>query len=107
MGRMVHRRVHGPAYAGEEFPISAGDLVSALVCAVEPNLGFIAIANSTRQQGASFLIPGPGSFVSAGQQVEWIVEPTNAALPAFTPVTFYNCAAATRARCSAPYRGPA
>jgi Peptidase A4 family len=82
----------GPV-AVTNFPVSSGDTVSFLVCAEQPDFGYVWIANSSTGQHTSVGVPALPHIASVGTTVEWIVEaPSNSPdLPMFSPVTFTSC----------------
>jgi hypothetical protein len=79
----------------KNLPVQPGDTIVAVVCAAEPDLGVITVANLTRGRGASLAIPAPPGYVSRGQSAEWVVEvPLQSPnIPYFAPVTFTDCTA--------------
>jgi hypothetical protein len=86
-----------PAVAVTNFPIAVGDTVSFLVCAPQPDHGFVAMQNLTSGQATSVGIDARPGITSAGASAEWIVEGISADLPVFLPsVTFGSCSAGTQ-----------
>jgi Peptidase A4 family len=86
-----------PAVQITNFPVSAGDTVTFLVCAARPDHGFVAVQNLTTQQATSIGIDARPGITSAGASAEWIVEGISADLPVFLPdVSFTRCASGTR-----------
>ncbi len=79
----------------KNFPVSAGDLVAVLVCALAPDYGFASFVNLSTGIGTSIGHPARPGVTSAGKSAEWIVEAPigSPGLPAFYPVTFTSCAA--------------
>jgi hypothetical protein len=74
------------------FQVRAGDTMSFLVCAEQPDFGYAWISNFSTGQSTSFGIPAPPQIASLGTTVEWIVEsPNSRDLPRFSPVTFNSC----------------
>jgi hypothetical protein len=86
-----------PAVQITNFPVSVGDTVTFLVCAVRPDHGYVGVQNLTTQQATSIGIDARPGITSAGASAEWIVEGISADLPVFLPdVTFTRCASGTR-----------
>ena len=86
-----------PAVAVTNFPITVGDTVSFLVCAPQPDHGFVSMQNLTTGQATSVGIDARPGITSAGASAEWIVEGISADLPVFLPsVTFGSCSAGTQ-----------
>lgn len=75
------------------FPVSAGDTVSFLVCAEQPDFGYVWISNFSTGQHTSVGIDALPQIASVGGTVEWIVEAPSGSpdLPLFSPVTFNSC----------------
>lgn len=78
------------------FPISPGDLVTVLVCAVKPTQGFASMLNRTTGVTTSIGFPPPPGFMSQGTTAEWIVEGISADLPNWVLMGFHNCTAGTK-----------
>jgi len=78
------------------FPVATGNTVSFLVCAPEPDHGFVSMQNLATNQVTSVGINARPGITSAGASAEWIVEGISADLPDFLPVTFSDCAAGTQ-----------
>jgi Peptidase A4 family len=77
--------------------IQPGDLVSVLVCAPQPGLGFVSMMNYRTRQAISVGVPRPGSDItSVGARAVWAVEGIDADLPAFVAQTFIDCTAGTQ-----------
>jgi Peptidase A4 family len=85
-----------PAVQVTNFPIAPGDLVSFLVCAPQPNHGFVSMMNYRTQQATSVGIDARPGITSAGASAEWIVEGISADLPDFFEVTFADVSAGTQ-----------
>jgi len=80
-------------YVVNNFEVQAGDPVSVLVCAPQPNHGFVILANSRTGQAIPVGInPQPGETAN-GPSAEWIVEAITPLTPAFTPLVFFSCIA--------------
>ena len=85
-----------PPVAVDNFPVTVGDTVTVLVCALSPEWGFAAFHNLTTGQVTSVGIPGRPNIPLIGATAEWIVEGISADLPVFLPVTFSGCVAGTK-----------
>jgi hypothetical protein len=85
-----------PAVQVTNFPVATGNTVSFLVCAPEPDHGFVAMQNLSTNQVTSVGINARPGITSAGASAEWIVEGISADLPDFLPVTFTDCTAGTQ-----------
>jgi hypothetical protein len=86
-------------YKVNNFDVSAGDVVSVLVCAPEPHHGFVMLENLRTDQIVSVGVsPGARGETANGPSAEWIIEALSQDTPAFTPVTFYNCIAGSQHR---------
>jgi hypothetical protein len=80
-------------YQVNNFDVQAGDTVSVLVCAPQPNHGFVMLGNSRTGQAIPVGInPRPGETAN-GPSAEWIVEAITPLTPAFTPLVFFGCVA--------------
>jgi hypothetical protein len=80
-------------YVVNNFEVQAGDTVSVLVCAPQPNHGFVMLGNSRTSQAVSVGIsPQPGETAN-GPSAEWIIEAITPLTPEFTPLTFFGCVA--------------
>jgi Peptidase A4 family len=86
----------------KNFPVVPGDTVSFLVCAPQPDSGFVSMLNVSKRLGASVDVSAPScttsdgsqiSITSSGHSAEWIVETFSEHLPIFAPVTFTGCGA--------------
>jgi hypothetical protein len=84
-----------PAVKVSNFPVEAGDTIFVLVCAPEPQLGYVSFLNISKGHQTSVAINARPDIQSLGASAEWIVEMVSPDLPAFDPVTFNGCAAAT------------
>jgi hypothetical protein len=78
------------------FPINPGDLVTVLVCAVQPKLGFASMLNRTTGVTTSVGFPPPPGFTWQGTTAEWIVEGISADLPNWVLMGFHSCTAGTK-----------
>jgi hypothetical protein len=85
-----------PAVQVTNFPVATGNTVSFLVCAPEPDHGFVAIQNVSTGQVTSIGINARPGITSAGASAEWIVEGISADLPDFLHMTFSDCSAGTQ-----------
>ena len=85
-----------PAIQVTNFPIKAGDYITVLVCAPQPNHGFCSMLNKTTNQATSIGITPPNNVTSIGASAEWIVEGISPILPVFSTVVFQNCSAGTK-----------
>ncbi len=84
-------------YKVNNFDVSAGDVVSVLVCAPEPDHGFVMLENLRTDQIVSVGVsPGTSGEIANGPSAEWIIEALSQDTPAFTPVTFANCIAGSQ-----------
>ena len=78
------------------FPITAGDIVTVLVCAIDPGRGYASMLNrSTGVTTNVGFLPPPG-YTSQGTTAEWIVEGISADLPNWVLMGFHNCTAGTK-----------
>jgi hypothetical protein len=80
----------------DNFPVEAGDTVSVLVCAPQPDLGHVVLGNVSQGRMTSIPVPADPGITVQGSSAEWIVEGTSAALPFFYPLTFTSCIAGTQ-----------
>jgi hypothetical protein len=85
-----------PAVQVTNFPVATGNTVSFLVCAPEPDHGFVSMQNLATGQVTSVGIDARPGITSAGASAEWIAEGISADLPDFLPVTFSGCAGGTQ-----------
>jgi hypothetical protein len=85
-----------PAVRVDNFDVHPGDTISVLVCAPQPDHGFVSLHNDTTHQATSVGIDARPGITSAGQSAEWIIEGISPELPVFFPVTFGSCAAGTK-----------
>jgi len=83
------------AVAIKNFPVRPGDLITAVVCAPQPDFGFVSMLNVSRGIGRSVGFPAPSGITAQGRSAEWIVEvPADSPhVPAFYPVTYSDCTA--------------
>jgi hypothetical protein len=89
------------------FPVAPGDSVGILVCAVEPNIGYVSLSNYSRGKHTSVSIHARPEIKLANACAAWILEPTantppvgNMPPPDCELLNFYewevrNCAAST------------
>jgi len=83
-----------PAVQINNFSVSIGDTISVIVCAQQPDLGYVMMLNVSTGQATRVGIPARPGITSQGASAEWIVEcPSSSEFPAFWPVTFNECAA--------------
>lgn len=78
------------------FPVEAGDTVSVLVCAPQPDLGHVVLGNISQRRMTSISVPADSGISVQGSSAEWIVEGVSAALPFFSPLMFTSCIACTQ-----------
>lgn len=83
------------AVAVKNFPVVQGDTIFVVVCAPQPNYGFVSMLNISRGIGVSVGFDAPPDIEAYGRTAEWIVEVPTASpyMPIFGPVTFHNCTA--------------
>jgi Peptidase A4 family len=75
-------------------PVAQGDEIFVVVCAPQPDFGFVSMTNISRGVGVSVGVPAPHQdIVSGGYTAEWIVEAPTRHMPIFSPVTFSDCTA--------------
>ncbi len=84
-----------PAVQVSNFPVATGNTVFFLVCAPQPDFGYVSMLNVSTGRHTSLGINARPGITSEGASVEWIVEGVSADLPAFYPVTFSGCAGGT------------
>jgi hypothetical protein len=65
------------------FRVAPGDLITCLVCAPQPNQGFVSMRNERTQQAVSVGVNPPSNTTSIGASAEWIVEGISADLIPF------------------------
>lgn len=82
-----------PAVAVKNFPVTAGDTIFVVVCAPQPDYGFVSMLNITRGIGVSVGFNAPPDIEAYGRSAEWIVEAPSKSpyIPIFGPVTFTDC----------------
>lgn len=85
-----------PAVAVMNFPVATGNTVFFVVCAPQPDFGYVSMLNVSTGHGTSVGINARPGITSKGDTAEWIVEGISDELPAFYPVTFNDCTAGTR-----------
>ncbi len=83
-----------PAIA-TRLPIGAGDSVAVTVCADETRLGLVRMANLTRNLTMTTAVRAPAGVRMGNPAAAWIVQGVSATLPAFSPVSFTECAASS------------
>lgn len=81
-------------YRVDNLELISGDLISVLVCAPEPDHGFVMMGNHRTNQIVSIGVTAPSGVTANGRTAEWIIEALSNDTPIFTPITFFNCAAA-------------
>lgn len=79
----------------QNFPVSAGHVISATVQYVSGIRGVVSIANETTGRHFSWMLRPPPGATFAGNSVEWIMECPGGgemfySIPKFTPVEFTN-----------------
>jgi Peptidase A4 family len=77
----------------DNLAISPGDAVSVLVCAPQPDHGFVSMENLTTGQIVSVGVDPPAGLTANGPSAEWIIESLSVDTAAFTPWTCINCQA--------------
>jgi hypothetical protein len=77
----------------DNLDISPGDAVSVLVCAPQPDHGFVSMENVTTGQIVSVGVDPPAGLTASGASAEWIIESLSADTAAFTPWTCISCQA--------------
>jgi hypothetical protein len=77
----------------DNLAISPGDAVSVLVCAPQPDHGFVSMENLTTGQIVSVGVDPPAGLTANGPSAEWIIESLSIDTAAFTPWTCINCQA--------------
>jgi hypothetical protein len=82
----------------ETVPVAPGDTIFVVVCAPEPDFGFISMLNISRGIGSSVGVNALPGVTWEGGSAEWIVEvpDTSPHMPIFSPVTFTNCTAGSQ-----------
>jgi len=80
-------------YVVDNLLISPGDTVSVLVCAPEPNHGFVSMENLRTNQVVSVGVDQPAGVAAPGPSAEWIIESLSVDTPEFTPWSCIDCAA--------------
>jgi len=80
-------------YIVDNLEIAAGDVVSVLVCAPEPDHGFVSMENLRTDQIVNIGVDPPSGLTANGPSAEWIIESLSVDTPLFTPFTFFNCTA--------------
>jgi hypothetical protein len=80
-------------YVVDNLVISPGDAVSVLVCAPQPDHGFVSMENLTTGQIVSVGVDRPTGVGAPGPSAEWIIESLSVDTPAFLPWTCVNCVA--------------
>jgi hypothetical protein len=83
-------------YVVNNFDVQAGDTISVLVCAPEPNHGFVILGNYRTHQVVRVGVNPQKGEIANGPSAEWIIEAITPNTPAFTPVTFFSCIAGNR-----------
>lgn len=83
-------------YKVANLDVCAGDVVSVLVAAPKPNLGFVMLENLRTDQIVSVPLSPRGNATANGPAAGWIIEALSEDTPAFSPVTFFNCIAGSQ-----------
>jgi hypothetical protein len=69
--------------------VNAGDLISVMVCALEPTSGTVWIYNQTTNEAVSAVLSDPlGNTPYDSSTVEWVIEAIATQMPNFGSVTF-------------------
>jgi hypothetical protein len=84
-----------PAVEVSNFPVGPGNTVFFVVCAPEPDSGYVSMVNFSTGHATNINIKARPGISSEGASAEWIVEATIPVLPNFNPVTFSGCIAGT------------
>jgi hypothetical protein len=73
-------------------PIAPGDTVCFLVCAPQPNVGYVSISNLSQGFHTSVtVVPSHADLVLTSPTAVWAVETTGNELPFYYSVEFNNC----------------
>jgi len=84
-------------YQVANMPIQPGDTVSVLVCAPQPNHGYVSMMNHRTNVAISIGVSDPnGNAAYDGASVEWVIEAINTQMPNFGSVTFSQLSAGTK-----------
>lgn len=83
-------------YVVDNLAISPGDAVSVLVCAPQPDHGYVSMENITTGQIVSIGVDPPSGLTANGPSAEWIIESLSADTADFTPWTCINCQAGSK-----------
>jgi hypothetical protein len=87
-----------PAVDVPNFPVAPGDTVCFLLCAPQPNFGYVSMLNLSQGVHTSKGIVAPPGVISIGATAEWVIEALNGALPYFYSVEFSNCLVGTQSQ---------
>jgi len=79
----------------ETVPVAPGDTIFVVVCAPQPDFGFVSMLNISRGIGSSVGINALSGVASEGKTADWMLEVPSSSpnVPIFSPVTFTNCTA--------------
>jgi hypothetical protein len=82
------------------FPVAPGDTVSFLICATQPNVGYVSMSNISRGLHTSVtVIPSHTDLALVGPQAVWAVETTSTAeLPVYDWMEFSSCVCCTQSQ---------
>jgi hypothetical protein len=84
------------AVAVTNFALEAGDAITVVVSAPEPDQGSVYLSNERTGQATRIGITPPSGVTSIGASAEWIVEGISADLPNFFECTFCDTVAGTQ-----------
>jgi hypothetical protein len=84
------------AVAVTNFALEAGDAITVLVSAPQPDQGSVYLSNERTGQATRIGITPPSGVTSIGASAEWIVEGISADLPNFFECTFCDTVAGTQ-----------
>jgi hypothetical protein len=86
-----------PTKSVANFPVAPGDTVSFLVCAREPNVGYVSMSNVSRGLHTSLpVIPSHDDLALVRPEAVWAVEPRTAELPVYDWMQFDSCVCCTQ-----------
>lgn len=89
---------HNDAVTVSNFPVQPGDSLSVLVCAPQPDQGYITMMNHSQGFGTAVNVKPPKGVTSLGASVEWVAEQVSDDLPYFYAMRFNECYASTQSR---------
>jgi Peptidase A4 family len=84
------------AVAVTNFALEAGDAITVVVSAPQPDQGSVYLSNERTGQATRIGITPPSGVTSIGASAEWIVEGISADLPNFFECTFCDTVAGTQ-----------